>query len=253
MIYDQHYEMIFKRKSIRKYKTEKLGESVLKEIETYLASIEPIFPEIKLEMKMVDAKEINNLLPIKAPHYLVVSSEEKEGHYFNVGYVLQMLDLFLSANGIGGCYVGMAKPSRELDGLLEHGFIIAYALGLPDEPLHRGSVDAFKRKTLSEVVKGEIDAKIIEPARLAPSATNSQPWHFVGDKDQIHIYRVKPNLIAALIYNKMNQVDMGIALRHMTVALNHEKIAYVFEKSETVKDAPEIKGYNYVGRLTWNK
>ncbi|WP_208292423.1 hypothetical protein [Halanaerobium congolense] len=31
--------------------------------------------------------------------------------------------------------------------------------------------------------------------RLAPSATNGQPWYFISKKDQIYLYQKDPNFI----------------------------------------------------------
>ncbi len=249
MIQTDNYNMIFKRKSIRKYKAEGLSPEQLKDIETFLATIDPLYPDIKIELKLVDASEINNLLPIKAPHYLVVSSENKEGHFVNIGYILQKLDLFLSANGIGGCYVGMAKPSKSLDTLLLHPFIIAYAFGMPDEPLHRQNLEEFKRKTLSEISSSSLHSDLLEVARLAPSATNSQPWSFVSTQSEVHIYRIKRNVISAMVYDKMNQIDMGIVLRHMTEYLIHNNFDFTLTNS-TDLSVTEQKGCLYLTTLT---
>ena len=73
----------------------------------------------------------------------------------------------------------------------------------------------------------------LEPARLAPSAVNSQPWYFVHDGDSIHVYCEK----------KGSRLDAGIALAHLYVA-NEE--TFCFFKAE---DAPEVSGYGYIGSV----
>ena len=86
----------------------------------------------------------------------------------------------------------------------------------------------------------------LEAARLAPSAVNSQNRFFVADGGQenrkIHCYRKKINPIAGLIYNRMNRIDMGIAIYHIAA----ESESFKFAKS---KVAPERKGYIYVGTV----
>ena len=51
----------------------------------------------------------------------------------------------------------------------------------------------------------------LEPARLAPSAVNSQPWHFTPEGDTIHVNCSK----------KGSRLDTGIALAYLHVA--HEE------------------------------
>lgn len=44
----------------------------------------------------------------------------------------------------------------------------------------------FKRKSMEQITDRP-DAKL-EPARLAPSAVNSQPWFFAHEGDTIHVW-----------------------------------------------------------------
>jgi nitroreductase len=48
---------------------------------------------------------------------------------------------------------------------------------------------------------------ILEHARLAPSAANSQPWRFVVDADRLTLAVVRPSFI-----------DAGIVMSHVTLA-----------------------------------
>ena len=49
----------------------------------------------------------------EAPHFLAFFSEVKDGYAANAGFMMQQMDLFLSANGIGSCWQGGPKPIRE--------------------------------------------------------------------------------------------------------------------------------------------
>ena len=70
----------------------------------------------------------------------------------------------------------------------------------------------------------------LEPARLAPSAVNSQPWYFTHHGDTIHMYCSK----------KGSRLDIGIALAHLYVA---NEDTFRFFKEESVS---EIPGYSYM-------
>jgi len=129
----------------------------------------------------------------------------------------------------------MAKPSKEVP---EHKngleFVVMLAFGNSPDPIHRGATSEFKRNNLSDistVVGGE---DLLEPVRLAPSASNTQSWFFSGEVDAITVSRKKLNLIKAALYGKMNQIDIGIALCHLWLSLDTKgKIpSYDFNKVE---------------------
>jgi hypothetical protein len=71
---------------------------------------------------------------------------------------------------------------------------------------------------------------------------NSQNRYFVADNGKIHCYRKKPNPLIGFMLNKMNQVDMGIAVCHIA----QESVAFRFER---VENAPVRKGYIYAGTV----
>jgi hypothetical protein len=87
-----------------------------------------------------------------------------------------------------------------------------------------------------EQITDKSDSRL-EPARLAPSAVNSQPWYFTHEGDVIHVYCSK----------KGNRLDAGIALAHLFVA-NEE--TFRFFKAEHMTDLP---GYGYIGSCNLQK
>ena len=239
------YEAIFKRKSIKKYDLTALGEKALLKIAGYINSVKPLFGDIKTEMRVVGKDEIKLLLPIKAPHYLLFYSENKDGYLTNAGYMLQQIDLFLASNGIGSCYLGMAQPTKVAKESLKLEFVMVLAFGNATEPVHRVDISQFNRKPLVQITNITDNDTLLEAARLAPSATNSQPWFFTGGNGIINAYCFKPNIIKAIIYEKMNKIDMGIALCHLAVALKHEgKEFRVSFDDKVIANHP--KGYYYI-------
>jgi len=228
-------EIIRKRKSVRKYDPTPLDSATLDKVRAEIEGLIPLYPGIRYSIEFVT--KTKGLFNIKAPHYLVFGSEEKEGAPENIGFIGQQLDLYFSANGIGTCWLGAAKPGEKEASALP--YVICMAFGTPAEPLHRG-VSRFKRKPLSAISEGA-DARL-EAARLAPSAINAQNWYFVAEGGKIHCYRKKANPLLGFMFNKMHCVDMGIALCH--IAAESETFGFV-------KDAgvPEKKGYVYTGTV----
>jgi nitroreductase len=233
MTNEQLYETIFRRKSIRKYDMAPLPTETVKAVQNFTETVKPMDETIKIEYLYLGTNDVKNLLPIKAPHYICLYSEKKDNYLMNAGFILQQIDLYLSANDLGSCWLGMAKPSKQVpeqkNGL---EFVIMIAFGKASEPVHRSSISEFKRKSISSISSITNARELLEPARLAPSASNTQSWYFSGSADKMTVSREKLNLIKAPIYGTMNQIDIGIALAHIWLTCEHHGKTFVldFEK-----------------------
>ncbi|MHC1721065.1 MAG: nitroreductase family protein [Clostridiaceae bacterium] len=239
------YEFIFKRKSVRKYDLAQLDEKTLSEIEDFINNAKPLYDNIKTEILIVPKDNVTIMLPVRSPHYLVVSSESKEGYLANAGFLLQQIDLFLSSRGIGCCYMGMAQPKKEIRKILNLEFVIIMAIGKPAEPLHRKTISEFQRKSLTDITSIGDCVDLLEPVRLAPSASNVQPWFLTGNQNQINFYCVISSFLKAIVYDKFNKISMGIALYHLQLAAEHTgKNFEMVTDEEAQKNSP--KGYYYI-------
>jgi nitroreductase len=226
------YKTIFKRKSIRKYDLTPLDERTLAEIIAHISALKPVDDNIKIEMKIVSQKDVKGLLSAKAPHYIAIFSEVKDGYLTNVGFMLQQMDLFLSSNGIGSGWQGIPKPTKEILNSSKLEFVILLAFGKPKELLHRENISEFKRKSLKEITNIKGADELLEPARLAPSAMNNQPWFFAGDDSTIHAFCAKSNLITSFMFEKMNKISMGIAICHLWIAAKHfgKDVEFIYDQ-----------------------
>lgn len=116
----------------------------------------------------------------------------------------------------------MAKPNSNVPAKKSGmEFVIMLAFGDTDENIHRADVSEFRRNSISEITDIPGSKELLEPVRLAPSASNTQSWHFSGNIDNIIVSRKKLNLLKAQLYGKMNQIDIGIALCHLWLSLDH--------------------------------
>lgn len=242
----QFYDAIFHRRSIRKYEMTPVSGDILAKLKEYASSVRSLDESISYELCYLGAGDVKNLLPIKAPHYICLYSEKKENYLMNAGFVLQQIDLYLSANNLASCWLGMAKPSKEVPEL-KNGleFVIMLAFGNTTEVIHRADTSEFKRKGISEISSVVGIEELLEPVRLAPSASNTQPWFFSGNSDTIIVSREKLNIFKAPLYRKLNQIDIGIALSHLWLSLDHKGKAarYDFNKA----DAPN--GYEFMVKV----
>lgn len=242
------FPTIFKRKSVKRYDLTPLDEDKLDEIVGHLKNLDPMHPDIKTEVKVLPLEEVEVKKKRKwAPHYLVVFSEFKDGYLENIGFMLQQMDLYLSANGVGSCWQGSPRVKETLESS-DLEFVIVMAFGNPreDQTLHR-DIQEFERKPLSEISTVEGADKWLDAARLAPSSGNVQPWFFGGDKNMIHAYTSReypkkdypPEKI-----KKYNTISTGIALYHLKAAVEHYSGAVEFlSHKKAEKNTPD--GYEY--------
>lgn len=240
------YNVIFKRKSVRRYDMAPLGQDRLDQLETFIQSVKRLDESIKIEFSIQSGNEVNSIFAIKAPHYISFYSEKKEGYLLNAGFIMQQLDLYLSANGLGSCWLGVAKPNKDVqNGRDGFEFVIMLAFGNPAEPVHRTGIEQFKRNSLSEITSIKGAEQLFEPVRLAPSAANTQAWYFSGDIQEIIVSRKKLNIIKAQLYGRMNIIDIGIALCHLWLSAEQQGKAVEFDLSGG--SAPE--GYEYLAKV----
>ena len=232
------HDMIYKRKSVRKYTGEPVNAKTIQEILDFCASAKPLHPDIAVSAKIVTKEQVRFYFPWKTPQLIAIFSENKPGYLENVGFLFQQVDLYLQSIGVGSCWLGLGKlKGTDNVDIVENGkeFVILIAFGHTQEPL-RIDASQFQRKSLAEIAD-KPDEKL-EPARLAPSSTNSQPWFFTHEGDTIHVYRSTAGLLRHKMLGFMNQIDMGIALAHLYVANPN-----TFRSFTT--SAPEIKNHVY--------
>ena len=229
------YLYMWKRKSIRKYDMTPLETKQLNQIRQFAENMKPLYPDIKTAYDITP--DIKSIIPVKAPHYFVISSEKKEGYLENVGFMFQQMNLYLTSIGLGSCWLGMAKPEGKQSSRLP--FVITIAFGEATESPYR-MITEFKRKSLSDISNGSDDR--FEAARIAPSAMNNQNWYFLADNGYIHVFHKKATMG---VLNKLNKIDIGIALCHLFIATEETGKGFVFTK-ETGKTK---KGYIYTGTV----
>jgi nitroreductase len=246
------FDAIFKRKSIRDYDPTPLDSSRLEEVSKKLGSLKPLLPSIKTEFKIISSNQATRKINIKAPHFIAAFSETKDGYRVNLGFMLQQMDLYFSATGLGSCWLGTPQPTKEVIASSSLRFVILISFGNSNKPLYRTSLSEFKRKSLKDITNIEGADELLEPARLAPSAINLQNWYFTGNKNQINAYSTKAGRLRAIIGGGFYPIDMGIALCHLQLAADHHGLEtnFVFDSS---KDKCPPKNLEYIATLEIEK
>ena len=103
-------EIIRKRKSVRKYDPTPLDVAILEAVRAEIGKVRPLYSDIKFSIEIT--AKTKGIFGIKAPHYLIFTSDEKEGYLENIGFIGQQLDLYFSANGLGALLAWCRKTGR---------------------------------------------------------------------------------------------------------------------------------------------
>lgn len=223
-------EMIYCRKSCRSFTGKPVDAETLEKIRAF--AMKPLYPEIKVRMEIVERDQVRSVCPWILPQLIAVYAEKTDGYLENAGFMFQQMDLYLQTLGLGVCWLGLGrmhpKTAPQVNGMQ---FVILLAFGYPKgEPIRR-TVKEFKRKSMGKIA--DMDDDRLEPARLAPSAVNGQPWYFTHDGDMLHVY----------CSYKGSRLDAGIALAHLYIT---NPQAFRFFKAAQV---PDMIGYRYVGSV----
>ncbi|MHB8054292.1 MAG: nitroreductase family protein [Candidatus Aminicenantales bacterium] len=169
------------------------------------------------------------------------------------GYTGEALILEATALGLGTCWVSGFFRAAEVgkDILLSGGerIFAVTPLGLGErnisfkEKIYIAAIGSRKRVSLDELTEGTPplpwQIKALEAARLAPSARNRQPWHFVLEPGSITVRReAGPD---GDHYPK--SLDCGIAMLHLELGARAGGVS----GSWTFLSPPEIARYNAAG------
>ena len=221
---------IYVRKSCRNYLDDEIDLDSIKE---FISNAEVLTPDMNFTYEILKKEEVNLKTRWKAPYYLALYSDKKENYGVNLGFVFQQVSLYMQSIGIGSCWVGMGTIKEK-----NPEFVILIAFGKSNDLTRE--ISKFKRKSLSDISDSQ-DEKL-EPARLAPSAINTQPWYFKHTDEGYDVFKAKHNFVKRKILGKWNDIDVGIALAHMYVS-NPDTFNFEFKNKE------DIKGYAYIGSL----
>jgi hypothetical protein len=223
-------ESINIRKSIRKYKQDNIEQVDIKKIESIIDKIEPLYKNISFGFKLVDYNQMketfkgikNMYFKVKAPYYIILTSEIKHGYKENIGFLGEQVVLQLTKLGIGSCWLGSPIDESVLRNIIEMSseqkYVIMIALGYPVEKLSK--VEQRKRISIKELMIEEKNTEyefIFKALLSAPSAVNSQPWRINLIENRIDLYK-KDSFIMNKLLGNYGKLDMGIGLSHIYFA-----------------------------------
>lgn len=243
------YEAIFLRQSVRKYSIETVSDVILNGILNFHKSTTPLYDSIETNLEIINAcmnpSKIGKHISVKAPYYLVLYSEKKDGYLLNAGCIMEQIVLYLCSKGIDSCFIesgrtGLDQPFANQEAVT----MIAFGYGRNTENLSLKKKYSLEQICVEKEKMSRPLKKLLEAGRLAPSSLNSQPWRFVVYNNRMHVF-LKRNPLLMKFKEHCQYLNMGIMLAHILVTSEELWIDLAMEKMENIENKP-IKGNEYM-------
>lgn len=271
-------QLIKRRISVRTYSRQPIAQDVQEKLQEYIRRPEGPFDagvRFALLNKPLEKSEAGIKLGtygvIQGASLFIGAAMKKQAHGpEQLGYALEKAILYCTSLGLGTCWLAgtfnKGSFSAAMDLSPEELLPIVAPVGYPSAL--RGPMDLlFKpvpairsRKPwkalffesnfndpLLDTDAGAYAAPL-EMVRLAPSASNRQPWRIVRLSGVFHFYLAHDALFAARAAYDVQKIDMGIAMCHFELAARESGLKGKWGFCDP--QAPgEAKGLEYI--ITW--
>ncbi|KZL89049.1 nitroreductase family protein [Clostridium magnum] len=266
-------DIIKARTSVRTYKKEPITKEIEEKLRNFYTNIEGPFNS-KVRFKLFNSNEMSHDSSIKLGTYGVIKGtsffiaaavEKADKNMEELGYELEKLVLYCTSLGIGTCWLGgtfkKGEFAKAID-LKENELLpIVTPIGYASES--RSIVDSIFRfasgsknrkpwdeifyygsfgKPLSMEEAGEYSAAL-EMVRLAPSASNKQPWRIIKNNADFHFYLHRTKGYGASLGYDIQKIDMGIAMCHFELTAKEAMLKgeWQFDKSLAANSTSDIE------------
>jgi hypothetical protein len=245
MNFHKHITEVIKiRSSCRTYGLQEIEESVLVKLKSYIEEINHECNNSNTNARFLIINKIASEKGEKLGTYGVISGantfivgviNNEKYDAVRFGYLFEKIILFATDLGLQTCWLGGTFKREDFikySNLAENEYIpIVSALGYKKdksrilEVAMRRVVGANNRKSWNELFFDKSISKALEQdvsglyatslemVRLAPSASNKQPWRIIKDKNLYHFYLYRTKGYGVENYD-IQKNDIGIAMCH---------------------------------------
>ena len=252
------YDAIFYRKTIKSYSSKTIKKPLLKEIKNLCGNITYLNNDLNIKAHLIERGHLIHFLigkesGVRAPHYILITSNKGEDYLQNVGFAMEKLILELTCLGVGTSWLKCQLKREDVKEFVQLDEVdseydededmvideneVEYpvsllAIGYPDEyeSLFRKSKKSYDRKKIKEICK-DFDPKwkeVLEGVRVSPSIMNKQPWEFKMKDDGFDLYECTQK--QKLNIDDENKISMGIALRHFDICCKERQLEVEYLK-----------------------
>ena len=260
----QHIEKLIRtRKSIRTFEGTAIEPEIKQQIISYMKTGNVGLFGNKVDFYWIDGSA-GEFKDVKLGTYGVISGTKnyisgkvKEGdkNLEDFGYCMEKVILYCTQLNIGTCWMGGTYNKTDFAtavGLQEDEIIPAVTpVGYfgdrkrTIDKMFRRFAGSDQRKPFDELFFTETFGKpltteqremygyFLEMVRLAPSASNKQPWRIVLIGNVFHFYlRRTLGYNSKFMSSDLQRVDMGIAMAHLDLTLSEKNIKHRWTSSD---------------------
>jgi hypothetical protein len=271
-------EIIRQRKSVRTYSSRPVSPDVKAEVLKYFEQLNGPFP-VEFRLEWLDKPEIKTESRVKlgtygmiqgASSFIAAAVKKQERNMEQLGYVFENLVLFLTSLGLGTCWLAGTFTKNEFlkavriqdDEFLPIVSPVGYSGWLrspidflikpyPAIKQRMPWYDLFFKDNWNTMLNpAEKDEYFLplEMVRLAPSASNRQPWRIVKQFTHFHFYLAHDVAYRHRYPYDIQKVDMGIAMFHFEATVREAGL-----NGRWIVETPELqntpKQFEYI--ITW--
>jgi len=243
-------DLIKKRYSCRSFDGRGLENEVLEALEKFPVGLKLPF-QSRLRFGIIDKEKVRaeNMFStgsygmIKGVRFYLSALVQKDAPrpWEDIGFALEATILYATALDLGSCWIGGIFDRKHFGRALGMGadelLPAVVAVGRPAakpslrDRLVRWSARGDLRKAAAAIFfAGDWQtplryeqlapwAPVLECVRLAPSASNKQPWRVLHKDDAFHFFLSRDKAYSALIpLADLQRIDLGIAMCHFQLA-----------------------------------
>ena len=263
-------ETIKRRVSTRSYEEKSLTKKDKRKLIDFNADLtNPFGVDVKVQYiskdKGAEDVQLGTYGTIRgAKDFLAITVKDQSYAMEAVGYQFENLVLFATDMGLGTVWLAGTFNRKDFKNVIEISdadlFPCICPVGYPGqkrsfiEKITRASLGSKKRKEWDKLFFSDDFSKsltkegagrytdALDMLRLAPSATNAQPWAVVKEGDKFHFFCNYKNSINNDV-KKIKHLDIGIALSHFHQTAMSDGLNGKLEVADIDFDVPENMHY----------
>ena len=259
------------RSSVRTFENREVQEDTLSQLNQAIDDVNQVLSE-KAYFKLIqnssnrdDMQKLGTYGIIQGTrNFIAVITTQEEVDALSLGYHIEKIVLIATGLGLGTCWLGGTFDRSSFEDHLSlknnEKVVILIAFGYKKnkqsmiESTMRILAKSDQRKPSSELfleANGEkaLDLnsigdyqKVLEMVRIAPSASNKQPWRIIKDIDHFHFYLTRTPGYGVMNYD-LQLNDIGIAKCHFELSALALKLKGAWE---TMNTTPTMPNWVYV-------
>lgn len=265
-------KLIQKRTSVRTYQNQPLSDAVKDKLIDYFKivdgpfNIPARFVLCGSRMKVSTIKLGTYGIIKDSPSYIIAAIKKDTMYMEELGFIFEKIVLYCTSLGLGTCWMGGTFKKGEFRKVIDLKYDeilpIVSPVGYPlqkkslVERVMRLAAGSNNRKEFGQIFfNGDFDKPLgqrdadkysvpLEMVRLAPSASNKQPWRIVKQDKCCHFYLVHAKGYSKALGYDIQKIDIGIAMCHFELTSKEFGIEGRWElKKPTINNVPENAEY----------